>query len=267
MSNAGGPEASGSAPSKRDRNLTIYGRQPVAEALEDRSVPVSRVFVAERAVGPGIERITGLARTRGIELQVLSEARVAMLAGNARHHQGVAADISPPGLDTLEGYLERRRGRLHNTSVVLVDGVHNPSNLGMIIRSATAAGLDGVVVPHHGTAELGPLVIKASAGVALRATLLRSPDSHQALAVLRRARFEVVALDGSRPDSQSLFEADLPARAVYVVGNESAGLSAGIEPLVDRYLSIPLAGGVESLNVACAATLVGYEVLRRAVRR
>lgn len=252
---------------RQDRTLTIYGRQPVAEALDDLAIPVSRVFVAERAIGPIIERISGAARSRGIELQVLSDARVALRAGNARHHQGVAADISPPGLDSLEAYVEGRRGRHHNTSLLLADGVHNPSNLGMIIRSATAAGLDGVVVPRHGTAELGPLVIKASAGVALRATLLRSPDSHQALGVLRRARFEVVALDGSQPGSQSLFEADLQPRAVYVLGNESVGLSAGTELLVDRYLSIPLAGCVESLNVACTATMVGYEVYRRSLTR
>ncbi|MFN0027395.1 MAG: TrmH family RNA methyltransferase [Acidimicrobiales bacterium] len=250
--------------SRRDRILTIYGRQPVAEALDDRAIPVSRVFVAERAVGPIIERIGAAARTRGIELQILPDTRIALLAGNARHHQGVAADIAPPGLDALEAYLEGRRGRRHNTSLLLTDGVHNPSNLGMIIRSATAAGLDGVVIPHQGTAELGPLVIKASAGVALRATLLRSEDSRQALEALRRARFEVVALDGSQPDAPSLFDAELQPRAVYVLGNESTGLSPGTAPLVDRYLSIPLAGGVESLNVACAATMVGFEVFRRA---
>ncbi len=251
---------------KRDRTLTIYGRQPVAEALEDRAIPVSRVFVAERAEGPIVERISDTARTRGIELHLISESRLALLAGTARHHQGVAADISPPGLDALEAYVEARRGRRHDTSLLLADEVHNPSNLGMIIRSATAAGLDGVVVPRQGTAELGPLVIKASAGVALRATILRSADSQQALRVLREARFEVVGLDGSQA-GESLFDAELQPRAVYVLGNESVGLSPATGAQVDRYLSIPLAGGVESLNVACAATLVGYELFRRSIRR
>jgi len=250
--------------SPRDRYLTIYGRMPVAEALADTSVPVARVLVVESAHGEAIDRIVHDARRRGVTVERTSEARVAAIARNGRHHQGVAADIAPPGLASLGAYLANRRGRAHRTSLLLLDGVHNPANVGMIIRSATAAGLDGVVGPHRGTAELGPLVLKASAGVALRATLLRSPSAADAATELVEARFTVVGLDAAAPEAEALFTAaDLPERAAYVVGNETEGLSEPVRAVVERWLAVPLAGGVESLNVACAATVLAFELARR----
>ena len=134
---------------------------------------------------------------------------------------------------------------------LVLDHVHNPANVGMILRSATAAGVDGVVVPHKGTAEIGPVAIKASAGVAFRSPILRVGDTAEAMAVLIEHRFEMIALDH---DGEPLFGANLPERAAYVIGNESAGLSSEASAACDRVLSIPLANGVESLNAAVAAS-------------
>ena len=247
----------------RDRYVTIYGRMPVAEALDDTTVPLARVFVADTARGDAIDRIGAAARRRGVAIERVTESRLAMLAHNGRHHQGVAADIAPPGLDALGPFLTQRRGRRHATALLLLDAVHNPANVGMIIRSATGAGLDGIVVPHRGTAELGPLVLKASAGVALRATLLRVDTAAEAVAQLHDARFTVIGLVGGHPDAENLFGAALPERAVYVLGNETDGLSAEVAAALDGRLAIPLAGGVESLNVACAASVLAFELARR----
>ncbi len=247
----------------RDRYVTIYGRMPVAEALEDTAVPLARVFVADTARGDVIDRIGAAARRRGVPLERITEARLSMLAHNGRHHQGVAADIAPPGLGALGPFLAQRRGRRHVTSLLLLDGVHNPANVGMIIRSATGAGIDGIVVPHRGTAELGPLVLKASAGVALRATLLRVDTAAEAVVRLHQARFSVIGLDGAHPDAENLFTAVLPERTVYVLGNETEGLSVEVQDALERRLAIPLSGGVESLNVACAASVMAFELARR----
>ncbi len=248
----------------RHRYLTVYGRMPVAEALADTAVPVARVFIADNARGDNVERIVGAARQRGVNVERVPEARLAALARNGRQHQGVAADIAPPGLGPLDAYLEQRRGRRHATSVLLLDGVHNPANVGMIIRAAVGAGIDGIVVPRRETAELGPLVLKASAGVALRATLLRTDTAADAALALLDARFALIGLDGGHPEAEPLFTAELPERAAYVLGNETDGLSAAVAALVERRLAIPLANAVESLNVACAASVMAFELARRA---
>lgn len=245
--------------SARDKYLTIYGRKPVLEALEN-DVAVARVHLADSARGEVVERIMAVAKKRGVQVQRVSERRVSSISGNARHDQGVVADVPAPRMQSLMTFLDKRTGSAHATAVLVLDGIHNPSNLGMILRTATAAGLDGVVVPEAGTAEIGPLVVKASAGVAFRAPILRIDRTEYALAQLRDARFEIIAVDAGGP---TLFETELGDRLALVLGNESVGISEESRAYVDRTVSLPLADNVESLNVAAAAAVVSYEIVRR----
>jgi 23S rRNA (guanosine2251-2'-O)-methyltransferase len=145
--------------------------------------------------------------------------------------------------------------------VLVLDGVRTPANVGMILRTATAAGLAGVVVPFSGVSELGPLVIKASAGVAFTAPVLRARTAMEALTLLRQARFRVYGLTGAA--GTSLFDARFAARSAFVLGNESDGLSAEARRHVQVELRIPMVGDVESLNVASAAAVLSFELLRR----
>lgn len=157
----------------------------------------------------------------------------------------------------LGDFLERRqRGRDWATRVLLLDSVHNPANVGMILRAGVAAGIDGIVVPTRGTADIGPIVIKASAGVAFRAPILRVETSADAAAMLSDSQFAVIGLDAGGED---LYDADLPDRVVYVMGNEASGLSVE----TDYNVAIPLASDVESLNVATAAAVLCFELVRR----
>ena len=231
-------------------------------------VRVAKVFLSQRAGGAAVAEILAAAEAAAVVVERVREEMVAAVARNGRHHQGVAADLVAAGLEPLADFVERRHGRAHDTSLLVLDGVHNSANVGMIIRTAVAAGLDGVVVPQRGTAELGPLVIKASAGVALSAPLLRCATAAEGADLLVEARFHVVGLDATKADATSLFAAaDLPGRAAYVLGNEAEGISPAVAAMVGRWVRIPLAGGVESLNVSSAATLVAFEVSKRRDRQ
>lgn len=247
---------------RQDRHLTVFGRKPVLEALTDPSLQVGKVFVQNGQGGPQIEAILQAAQRGTVEVERVAEAFVTALTHAPAQHQGVAADVVAPQMTDLAGFLERHRGgRNFACAVLVVDGVTNPANLGMILRSAAGAGLDGIVVPRRGTADLGPLVIKASAGVAFAAPVVRCDSADEAVAALVEDRFEVVGLDAAA--AESLFDAELGERCAFVLGNETDGLSPAVEALVTRRLAIPLAPGVESLNVACAATLVAFEAARR----
>ncbi len=246
--------------SPRDTFLTVMGRKPVIEALHDQTLSFDKILVSQSAKGPEIDTITGMAASRKITIERVAEVKVTAVARSSRHHQGVVADVIAPRMEHLADFCEkRRRGKDWTCSVLVLDRVHNPANVGMILRSATAAGIDGVVVPHKGTADIGPVAIKASAGVAFRASILRTEDTLEALAILEQHRFFVYGLDGS---GEPLLNAELPERAAYIIGNESDGLSANAAAACDGLLSIPLANGVESLNAAVAASLVSYEILR-----
>src|SRR3954454_5351781 len=173
-----------SAPSPKDTFITVYGRMPVLEVLQDLGLTVDKVVVAEGSRGDSLDRIRSLATRRGVEVRTASAHRVKVLAGNGKHDQGVLADVVAPRMALVEDFVQRPAAGGSDTVLVL-DGVSNPSNVGMILRTATAAGLAGVVLPRVGSPGVDPLVVKASAGVAYRAPLLRRP---RAAAALRRLR-------------------------------------------------------------------------------
>lgn len=243
--------------SPRDRFVTVYGRNPVIEVLDDPGLVVDKVVLAEGVRGHGIGEIIGLARDRGVPLQRASAERVKKLAGNGRQDQGVFADVVAPRMRPLDDALDDVTLR----RILLLDGITTPANVGMILRTATAAGIDGVVIPRRGVASIDPLVVKASAGVAFRAPILKAATAAEAAQALAAAGFHLVGLAADGPSS--LFEATWPEHVAFVLGSETAGVSAEVAEHVRSWVSIPMAGGVESLNVAAAAAVVCFELVRR----
>lgn len=240
--------------------VTVFGRMPVLEALADDRVAVRRVLLARTARGDSVDEILAEAARRGLKVTRVAPEKVTRVSGNGRHDQGAVAEVAAPGLEELDSWLDRL-GWGATASLLLLDGVTNPANVGMIVRTVTGAGLAGLVLPRAGSPEVGPLVIKASAGVAFDATILRCPTAPDAVDALLAAGFSAYGLRGG--DAIDLFTADLADRAVFVLGNESAGISPAVAERMTGWLSIPLSGGVESLNVASAAAVVSYEVVRR----
>lgn len=240
------------------KSVTVYGRVPVLEALEDEAIPVQRVVIDRDDRSEPARRILDAATRRGVPVTRSSGAKVTRLSGNGRHDQGVVAEIDAPLVSPLVDWLPGREG----PAVVLVlDGVTNPANVGMILRTAAAAGVAATAVPEVGSPGIGPLVIKASAGLAMRTPILQTATASDAVSHLAAAGFAVVGLRGH--EAESLYAADVPDRVALVLGNETDGVSAAVSELVERWLSIPMAAGVESLNVAVAAGVAVFELARR----
>jgi 23S rRNA (guanosine2251-2'-O)-methyltransferase len=249
--------------SPKDTFITVYGRKPVLEALDDEDLAVDKVVLADDARGEPVRAILAAARARDVPVQRASAHRVKVLAGNGRHDQGVLADVVAPRMQPVDEFLAalNSSGLGNDPAAVLVlDGVTNPANVGMVLRSATAAGLDGVLLPRRGVPAIDPLVVKASAGVAFRAPVLRASTAADGCAALRAAGFAVYGLEAG---GASLLDAPLPGRVALVLGNETDGLSAPVRAELDGVLAIPMQGGVESLNVASAGAVAAFELQRR----
>ena len=236
--------------------LTVYGRKAVREALADDKLDCHALHLADSNRGGGIvDEIRDLAARRGVETQVHSRAALARISKNGKQDQGVALDIRCPRFSTLEEHLGAMEPGKALRMLALA-GVSNPQNLGMIIRSAVAGGIDAILWSRKGNAALGPLVIKASVGTLYNAPIVHCDTLTSALAAYRERGVSVCTLAGEA--SESLFEWRPEGAVIYVLGNESEGVSREVEALSDRRLSIPMAGGVESLNVAVAASLIAY---------
>jgi 23S rRNA (guanosine2251-2'-O)-methyltransferase len=238
-----------------DRVLTVYGRKPVLETLQDTTLVCHAVHLAHSNREAGIvAEIRQHAQQLGVPIKLHSREELARISKNGKQDQGVAVDVVCPSFRSLEDYLDAPADQPRR--LLALDGINNPQNLGMIIRSAAAGKIDGVVLPRKGTAALGPLVIKASAGTLYRAPLLLCQSLPEALRLCQERSAQICILEADAP--LSLFDYKEQGFCVYVLGNETEGVCTQVRALADTQLSIPMCNGVESLNVAVTASLIAF---------
>ena len=233
--------------------ITIYGRKPVLEALEDHSIEVLKLHLSEsNAPSKILDSIVALAQQRAVPIETHSKRKLSFISKNAKQDQGVALDIAfENSLDPYAFFDKRDTFR-----ILALDRIHNPQNLGMILRSAAAGNIDAVMLGKKGTAALSPLVIKASAGTFFRIPILRCEDLPQTLHYAKQKGATLYALS-SHADSD-FRTISYAKKTIFVLGNESEGISEAVAKLCDKSVSIPMRRGVESLNVAVTAALLSF---------
>ncbi len=243
----------------RDRFLTVFGRKPVLEALREEAVDIHQLLLARTAKGDFVEQILNAARARGVKVRRADPKQVSKLSRHPKQDQGVAMDVIARRMMSLDNWLAE--GTPERGNLLLLDGLTTPANIGILLRTAVAGGITGVVIPRSGSPEVGPLVIKASAGLAFRAPILRCSTSHAAAEALAGAGWPLIGLRGH--EAEDLYTSDFPMRSVWVLGNETHGVSPAVAAHISRWARIPMAGNAESLNVATAGAVVVFELLRR----
>lgn len=238
-----------------DSLLTIYGRKPVLEALEDSSLPVHKLHLAEsNRKDQLISRIEQLAAERNIEIAHWDRKGLSRISKNARQDQGVALDLALPHYGTADAFLQEHRSG--HFELLALDGITNPQNLGMIIRSACAGGIDGIILPRKGCAQIDPLVIKASVGTLFKTRILRCEQLAPVLEKFAAVGARVCALSSHANDTLRTIDDSQPN--VFVLGNETHGVGADVAKKCTHRLRIPMQNGVESLNVAITAALISF---------
>ncbi|MEE4661519.1 MAG: RNA methyltransferase [Halieaceae bacterium] len=238
-----------------DQVITVYGRKPVLEILRDDSLPCQRLHLADsNKPAPILEEMRTLAARRGIEVVLHGKRELSRISRKGSQDQGVALDVHCPAFRSLDDFLAVSPSAAPR--VLAIDGVTNPQNVGMLVRSAVAGGIDAILWPRQGNAALGPLAVKASAGTLFRAPLVRCRELSDALLACRSSGYRVCVLDGNA--ERSLFDMSLEEPTVFVLGNETEGPSAAVKAVADVQCAIPMANRVESLNVAVTAALVAF---------
>jgi 23S rRNA (guanosine2251-2'-O)-methyltransferase len=237
----------------------VFGVRPVQELLGRRAGVVERIFVA-RGRGGGLGRILREAREAGIPVTHLSKELLAKKAGPGATHQGVAAQVAPIAYTDADSLCAEAASRPDGL-LVLVDRVVDPGNLGAVLRTAAAAGATGVLLGSEGTAGLSPAVAKASAGAVERIRVARESKPARRLEQLREAGFTTLALEPR--GGHSWDRVPLVGRVVLVVGGEARGPRPAVSRACDIHVAIPLAGGIDSLNVAVAAGVLLFELVRQ----
>lgn len=208
-------------------------------------------------IGPALEAtargksLKGALAASGVTMHEVPSDALRELA-DTDHPQGIIAIIAPPRWS-----LDHIVMRTHDTILVL-DGVQDPGNVGTLARTAFGLGARGLVA-LPGTAELtNPKVLRSAMGATFRLPCVSAGLDQ----FVGWASDESVAIWAAAADAEPVAGTSRPERLALVVGNEGAGVSSAIERVATRSVAIPLADGAESLNVAAAAAILLYEVKR-----
>jgi len=243
--------------------ITLFGRKPVLEVLQDPKLTVYRVHLSESNKPQGIiSEIVEIAKKREIEVLYHSKQALSRISKNAKQDQGVCVDILCPKHQSYDDFLAPVSLSLSQSPeqtirLIALDRITNPQNLGMIIRSMCAGKIDGLLLPSKGCATIDSLVVKASAGTLFKAPLLHCASLTSALQESKKQGATIYGL--SSHATQSISDKQTDRFVIYVLGNETEGMSQEISALCDKSISIPMNNGVESLNVAITASLLAFK--------
>lgn len=230
--------------------LTIYGRKSCEEALQDSTLNIYKLHLADSNKPAAIiKNCLSLAEKRNIEVTYHDKRQLSFISKNAKQDQGIALDIQLESMTDISELTPNTHPNL-----LLLDNITNPQNIGMIIRSVAAGFINGVIIPKKGCAELGPLVIKASSGSIFKCPIFHCQTSSEAIEHLQQ--YQLISLElGTNNDFYAL---DFKQPTVFVLGNETKGVSKEVSQHCHKQVSIPMNNDVESLNVAITAALIAF---------
>ena len=255
-----GGDSRGRAEKSSSGSEIVSGRNAVVEALRSET-PIEHVYVATRIdVDDRVREVLRTVTSRGLPLLEVTKPELDRLTDGTRH-QGLAIKVPPYTYLETSGLLARAERRAGPALVVALDGVTDPHNLGAVLRSSGAFGVDGVLVPERRAAGVTATAWKVSAGAAARVPVARATNLVRALKELKEAGCFVVGLDGEAPTAVADLEVATEP-LVLVVGSEGKGLSRLVRETCDVVAGIPTSSDIESLNAAVATGISLYEVAR-----
>jgi len=228
----------------------LLGIHAVTAGLEEGR-PMDLIWVQKGRRDRRLQRIVEMASAAGVPLRFVSRSQLERVAAGGAHN-GVAARTAPRSFTPLEELIRPpgEPGRL-----ILLDGVTDPHNVGAVIRSAAAFGLDGVLLAGPGAPPLGGALAAAAAGHLEKVPVARARVAGDTVAYLKSLGYWAYGADAK---GSPLWAVDPPERWLLVLGSEGKGLRAKTRAFLDDTIAIPMKPGVESLNVSVAAAILAY---------
>src|SRR6202000_3468575 len=206
-----------------------------------------------------MKRLGAACRQAGVRVRQESREQLTQVAGTAGH-QGVVALVRAAEFLFIEDLFQPQQPGQPRL-VLALDGVEDPQNLGALLRVADGAGVDGVVLTERRSAPLSPVAVKASAGGGGHLRIARVVNLVRALEELKEQNILIIGLDERGSTDYDRF--DFTGDCALVLCREGAGLHDLVRRTCDHLLRIPMAGGVSSLNVSAAGSVVLYEAFRQ----
>ena len=241
----------------------IEGRNSVLELLESGK-DVNKIFVTRGEKHGSINKILGIAKERKIIVVEKDKKQMDEMA-QEENYQGVIAIVPPFEYVEISDILEVAKERNEDPSVIVLDGIEDPHNLGSIIRTAETAGVHGVIIPKRRAVSVNSTVNKASAGAVEHMKIARVTNISDAIEELKQAGLWVC---GTAVDTNKYYyNQDLTGPLAIVIGNEGKGIGEKVKKNCDFLVKIPMKGKVQSLNASVSTGIVVYEAVKQRIRK
>jgi len=235
----------------------IYGVHPVLECLRSNSRQIERIYLARGATNQNVRDIIKLARESGLSIKFEPRTILDKKSGKASH-QGVVAVCAVRNYVSLDEILDNLSPK---PVLAILDSVEDPRNLGAILRSCAAYGVEGIILPKDRAAGLSAVVSKTAQGGLEYLKIAKVTNLVRAIQELKDKGIWVVGVEAGQ--KKFCHEVDYDVPTALVLGNEESGLRRLTRERCDILVSIPTAGAIQSLNVSVAAGIVMYEVIRQ----
>ncbi|MDW3095352.1 MAG: 23S rRNA (guanosine(2251)-2'-O)-methyltransferase RlmB [Gammaproteobacteria bacterium] len=207
-----------------------------------------------------IEQLIAYAKKLGISIQQVQRVKLDQLCEGAQH-QGIAASCSPTPLLDEHDLITQVSGAPTPPLILILDEISDPHNFGACLRTADAAGVAAVVIPQRNSAPFSPIVHKIASGATLRLTITKTTNLSRFIDAIKKSGVWVYGAAGEA--SKSVYQSNLTQASAIVMGAEGQGLRRLTQERCDELYSLPMLGGVESLNVSVATGIFLYEAVRQ----
>lgn len=236
----------------------ICGIHPLREALLSGK-SIEKIFLQKDIQNPQINELKALIREKHIPVQFVPAEKLNRMTKTL--HQGIIGLVSMISYASMEEEMEKILAQNHTPFLLMLDRVNDVRNMGAIVRTAECAGVQAVIIPEVGAAQINSDSIKTSAGALLRVPVCKVSNLKTTIHYLKACGLKVVA--ATEKASQNYTEANYTDPCVIIMGSEKDGVSKELIKLSDELVRIPLQGEIESLNVSVAAGVLVYEVVRQ----
>jgi 23S rRNA (guanosine2251-2'-O)-methyltransferase len=236
----------------------IFGIRAVMEAARSGK-EIEKILIKKGLSGELFQEFFNEIRDTNIPFQFVPIEKINRVT--RKNHQGVVAFVSEIEYKNLESLLPIIYEEGNLPLFLILDRVSDVRNFGSIARSAECAGVDAIIIPDHGAAQLNSDAVKTSAGALHKIPVCRTSSLKNTIIYLKNSGLQIIA--ATEKASDLIYNADFKIPCAIILGSEDTGVSADLLRIADRLVKIPILGDISSLNVSVAAALLVYEAVRQ----
>ena len=240
--------------------MKIEGRNAVQELLKTDKT-IDKILILNGMRDNESRALINEIRKTGCKFQFVEKA-ILDKETETRKNQGFIAYVSDYEYKEFSDVLNKLKDK-DDAFIVVLDGIEDPHNLGAIIRTAEATGVDGIIIPKHRSVSVNATVAKSASGALEYVNVCKVTNLSNAIDELKKNGFWIYAAD---MDGSNWFEPDFTGATAIVIGSEGNGVSRLVKDKCDGVISMPMNGKINSLNASVAAGVLMYEVVKQRLK-